>query len=246
MLNQLEGLGNLSLVWKLFHPSPFCPVPDLTLINSQVLPLSVCGLYFVFPLSWDHRLTWNIPALLSKLASLVHCRLSPLFVDFLAQILMSSFVHACIAFRYVTGVPVMCRYCWGGLKSGGTPTQLPILGQQLTDFMFCLFLAHVYSVSDLITWQGGNWWWVCNFLVLQAFLASHLRCKVLDYSLGPIETDWTSGSSPLPWMYWCWLPITPLVLQDAGAGLLAAAMIAVVPGYISRSVAGSYDNEGKT
>lgn len=33
-------------------------------------------------------------------------------------------------------------------------------------------------------------------------------------------------------------------MQDAGAGLLAAAMIAVVPGYISRSVAGSYDNEG--
>lgn len=35
-----------------------------------------------------------------------------------------------------------------------------------------------------------------------------------------------------------------LCMQDAGAGLLAAAMIAVVPGYISRSVAGSYDNEG--
>ncbi|KAF3823708.1 hypothetical protein GH733_007176 [Mirounga leonina] len=34
-------------------------------------------------------------------------------------------------------------------------------------------------------------------------------------------------------------------LKDAGAGLLAAAMIAVVPGYISRSVAGSYDNEGR-
>uniref|UniRef100_A0A8C6JQJ2 Dolichyl-diphosphooligosaccharide--protein glycosyltransferase subunit STT3A n=1 Tax=Melopsittacus undulatus TaxID=13146 RepID=A0A8C6JQJ2_MELUD len=33
-------------------------------------------------------------------------------------------------------------------------------------------------------------------------------------------------------------------LKDAGAGLLAAAMISVVPGYISRSVAGSYDNEG--
>lgn len=47
-------------------------------------------------------------------------------------------------------------------------------------------------------------------------------------------------------MNWCWLPITPLFLQDAGAGLLAAAMIAVVPGYISRSVAGSYDNEGKS
>ncbi|CAH8824479.1 unnamed protein product [Trichobilharzia szidati] len=33
-------------------------------------------------------------------------------------------------------------------------------------------------------------------------------------------------------------------LQDSGAGLLAAAMVAIVPGYISRSVAGSYDNEG--
>lgn len=33
--------------------------------------------------------------------------------------------------------------------------------------------------------------------------------------------------------------------KDSGAGLVAAAMIAIVPGYISRSVAGSYDNEGK-
>ncbi|KAK3755898.1 hypothetical protein QZH41_010002, partial [Actinostola sp. cb2023] len=33
-------------------------------------------------------------------------------------------------------------------------------------------------------------------------------------------------------------------LKDAGAGLVAASMIAIVPGYISRSVAGSYDNEG--
>lgn len=32
-------------------------------------------------------------------------------------------------------------------------------------------------------------------------------------------------------------------LKDTGAGLVAAAMIAIVPGYISRSVAGSYDNE---
>ena len=35
-----------------------------------------------------------------------------------------------------------------------------------------------------------------------------------------------------------------MLLQDAGAGLVAAAMISIVPGYISRSVAGSYDNEG--
>ena len=33
-------------------------------------------------------------------------------------------------------------------------------------------------------------------------------------------------------------------LKDSASGLLAAAMIAIVPGYISRSVAGSYDNEG--
>lgn len=32
-------------------------------------------------------------------------------------------------------------------------------------------------------------------------------------------------------------------LKDSGAGLVAASMIAIVPGYISRSVAGSYDNE---
>ena len=33
-------------------------------------------------------------------------------------------------------------------------------------------------------------------------------------------------------------------MKNAGAGLVAASMIAIVPGYISRSVAGSYDNEG--
>ncbi|KAL0281461.1 UNVERIFIED_CONTAM: hypothetical protein PYX00_002444 [Menopon gallinae] len=33
-------------------------------------------------------------------------------------------------------------------------------------------------------------------------------------------------------------------LKDTSAGLVAAAMISIVPGYISRSVAGSYDNEG--
>ena len=33
-------------------------------------------------------------------------------------------------------------------------------------------------------------------------------------------------------------------IWDSGAGLVAAALIAIVPGYISRSVAGSYDNEG--
>lgn len=34
------------------------------------------------------------------------------------------------------------------------------------------------------------------------------------------------------------------VNDSPGTGLVAAAMIAIVPGYISRSVAGSYDNEG--
>ncbi|XP_068646986.1 dolichyl-diphosphooligosaccharide--protein glycosyltransferase subunit STT3B-like isoform X2 [Aristolochia californica] len=33
-------------------------------------------------------------------------------------------------------------------------------------------------------------------------------------------------------------------LWDSGAGLVAAALIAICPGFISRSVAGSYDNEG--
>lgn len=38
---------------------------------------------------------------------------------------------------------------------------------------------------------------------------------------------------------------TENINQDTGAGLVAAALISIVPGYISRSVAGSYDNEGK-
>uniref|UniRef100_A0A182N1A4 Dolichyl-diphosphooligosaccharide--protein glycosyltransferase subunit STT3A n=1 Tax=Anopheles dirus TaxID=7168 RepID=A0A182N1A4_9DIPT len=33
-------------------------------------------------------------------------------------------------------------------------------------------------------------------------------------------------------------------IHSSGAGLVAGAMISIVPGYISRSVAGSYDNEG--
>ncbi len=33
-------------------------------------------------------------------------------------------------------------------------------------------------------------------------------------------------------------------LWSSGAGLVSAALISIVPGYISRSVAGSYDNEG--
>ncbi|EEB10882.1 Dolichyl-diphosphooligosaccharide--protein glycosyltransferase subunit STT3A, putative [Pediculus humanus corporis] len=33
-------------------------------------------------------------------------------------------------------------------------------------------------------------------------------------------------------------------LKDTSSGLVASAMISIVPGYISRSVAGSYDNEG--
>jgi dolichyl-diphosphooligosaccharide--protein glycosyltransferase len=32
-------------------------------------------------------------------------------------------------------------------------------------------------------------------------------------------------------------------IKDSSAGLVAACLISIVPGYISRSVAGSYDNE---
>ena len=33
-------------------------------------------------------------------------------------------------------------------------------------------------------------------------------------------------------------------VRSTGAGLLSAAFVGIVPSYISRSVAGSYDNEG--
>ncbi|NXP81789.1 STT3A glycosyltransferase, partial [Ramphastos sulfuratus] len=56
--------------------------------------------------------------------------------------------------------------------------------------------------------------------------------------LAPLFSSFTTIGGEMP------TPDGFCLLQDAGAGLLAAAMIAVVPGYISRSVAGSYDNEG--
>jgi hypothetical protein len=56
---------------------------------------------------------------------------------------------------------------------------------------------------------------------------------------------------PLSWWVWCpanvsRLPLLqqPLLLLLTGAGLAAAALVGMVPSYISRSVAGSYDNEG--
>lgn len=39
-------------------------------------------------------------------------------------------------------------------------------------------------------------------------------------------------------------PLRARAFLSLQAGLIAAAFIAIVPGYISRSVAGSYDNEG--
>jgi dolichyl-diphosphooligosaccharide--protein glycosyltransferase len=39
------------------------------------------------------------------------------------------------------------------------------------------------------------------------------------------------------------LPSFTCEMKDPAAGLLAASFIGIVPGYISRSVAGSYDNE---
>lgn len=52
---------------------------------------------------------------------------------------------------------------------------------------------------------------------------------------------WTRG-----YKYWKIIYTNFLLyfLQSTGAGLVAAALISIVPGYISRSVAGSYDNEG--
>ena len=53
---------------------------------------------------------------------------------------------------------------------------------------------------------------------------------------------WVASPNPL-------LPCSPSryrftkEMKDESAGLLAAAFIGIVPGYISRSVAGSYDNE---
>lgn len=90
---------------------------------------------------------------------------------------------------------------------------------------FHLFLLQVYP-GLMVT--AGLIHYVLNLL--------HITVHIRDVCvfLAPVFSGLTSISTFL----------LTRELWNQGAGLLAACFIAIVPGYISRSVAGSFDNEG--
>lgn len=91
--------------------------------------------------------------------------------------------------------------------------------------MCCYFPLQVYP-GLMVT--AGCIHWILNTL--------HITVHIRDVCvfLAPVFSGLTSISTFL----------LTKELWNQGAGLLAACFIAIVPGYISRSVAGSFDNEG--
>ncbi|KAM5547603.1 dolichyl-diphosphooligosaccharide--protein glycosyltransferase subunit STT3A [Rosa sericea] len=83
------------------------------------------------------------------------------------------------------------------------------------------------TVYPGLTLTAGTLWWLLNSLNIP------LSVETICVFTAPIFSAFTSWAAYL---------LTREV-KGAGAGLTAAALIAMVPSYISRSVAGSYDNE---
>ncbi|KAI5320367.1 hypothetical protein PRUPE_7G222300 [Prunus persica] len=83
------------------------------------------------------------------------------------------------------------------------------------------------TVYPGLTLTAGTLWWLLNSLNIP------LSVETICVFTAPIFSAFTS---------WATYLLTREV-KGAGAGLTAAALIAMVPSYISRSVAGSYDNE---
>ncbi|CAL9027804.1 unnamed protein product [Prunus brigantina] len=83
------------------------------------------------------------------------------------------------------------------------------------------------TVFPGLTLTAGTLWWLLNSLNIP------LSVETICVFTAPIFSAFTS---------WATYLLTREV-KGAGAGLTAAALIAMVPSYISRSVAGSYDNE---
>src|SRR6266702_5293296 len=101
---------------------------------------------------------------------------------------------------------------------------------------------------DDISWPYGNQWCHLQRFAFSAPPRRHTECLrsprswlQCPHSLGNLHVS----SSPLAQFactYSFYYRFTK-EMKDESAGLLAAAFIGIVPGYISRSVAGSYDNE---
>ncbi|KAF2285240.1 hypothetical protein GH714_039078 [Hevea brasiliensis] len=83
------------------------------------------------------------------------------------------------------------------------------------------------TVYPGLTLTAGTIWWILNSLNIP------LSVETVCVFTAPIFSAFAS---------WATYLLTKEV-KGAGAGLTAAALLAMVPSYISRSVAGSYDNE---
>lgn len=84
------------------------------------------------------------------------------------------------------------------------------------------------TVYPGLTLTAGTMWWVANSLNIP------LSVETVCVFTAPVFSAHAS---------WATFLLTKEV-KGTGAGLTAAALISMVPSYISRSVAGSYDNEG--
>lgn len=93
-------------------------------------------------------------------------------------------------------------------------------------FWFVLFISTQVYPGLMVT--AGLIHWILNMLNVTV----HIRDVCVF--LAPVFSGLTAISTFL----------LTRELWNQGAGLLAACFIAIVPGYISRSVAGSFDNEG--
>ncbi|KAG2279949.1 hypothetical protein Bca4012_048188 [Brassica carinata] len=80
------------------------------------------------------------------------------------------------------------------------------------------------TVYPGLTLTAGTIWWVLNSLNIP------LSVETVCVFTAPVFSAFASWA-------------TYLLTKGSGAGLTAAALLAMVPSYISRSVAGSYDNE---
>uniref|UniRef100_A0A2C9W3U8 dolichyl-diphosphooligosaccharide--protein glycotransferase n=2 Tax=Manihot esculenta TaxID=3983 RepID=A0A2C9W3U8_MANES len=92
-----------------------------------------------------------------------------------------------------------------------------------------VFSIRLFSWNCLpgLTLTAGTIWWILNSLNIP------LSLETVCVFTAPIFSAFAS---------WATYLFTKEV-KGAGAGLTAAALLAMVPSYISRSVAGSYDNE---
>ncbi|MCH95562.1 dolichyl-diphosphooligosaccharide-protein glycosyltransferase subunit STT3A-like, partial [Trifolium medium] len=100
---------------------------------------------------------------------------------------------------------------------------------------FCYLSVSRYPLGRVIggtvypglTLTAGTLWWILNSLNIP------LSVETVCVFTAPIFSAFAS---------WATYLLTKEV-KGPGAGLTAAVLLAMVPSYISRSVAGSYDNE---